>query len=229
MLKKFVAIVALMAMFIVTGCTAPVEEKAPLITADDGPEMIDTSDIKELPVEGEEVVEEGEEISDEILELEGEQITAEDTVGISDELLVTPALPAISTPVIPAVITPEIVEGTEIADEILEVDPLAMVDVDGMIIPAASAEVILAQCLTATGAKLYTASWCGHCQNQKAAFLDGLEYLDHTDCAVDEGWAPVCKDAGIEAVPTWVFADGTTKAGNTPLVDLAARAECTYS
>jgi hypothetical protein len=227
MLKKFVAIVALMAMFIVTGCTAPVEEAAPLITADDGPEMIDTSDVTEPPVEGEEVSDETleEEISDEIVgeELEGEQITAEDSVGIPDELLVTPALPAIPTPVIPAVITPEIV--IPVVDPLAPIDP---VDVDGMIIPAASAEVVLAQCLTANGAKLYTASWCGHCQNQKAAFLDGVEYIDHTECAVDDGWAKECKDAEIESVPTWVFADGTTKSGNTPLADLADRADCIY-
>lgn len=227
MLKKFVAILALMAMFIVTGCTGPVEGEEvsdETLGEEISGEILDEEITDEVVVEEEGELE-GEESPDEIVgeELEGEQITAEDEEEISNEIL--PALPAIPTPVIPAVITPEIMEkteGEEISGEILPVD------VDGIVIPAVSAEVILAQCLTANGAKLYTASWCGHCQNQKAAFLDGVEYIDHTECAVDDGWAQECKDAEIESVPTWVFADETTKSGNTPLATLADRAGCIY-
>ncbi|MBA4336441.1 hypothetical protein C0416_01530 [bacterium] len=90
------------------------------------------------------------------------------------------------------------------------------------------AEVILAKCLTASGAKLYTASWCGHCKNQKDAFGDGLEYLNNTECADEDGWAQACTDAGVKAVPTWIFGDGTTKSGNTPLATLAALNGCKY-
>jgi hypothetical protein len=91
-----------------------------------------------------------------------------------------------------------------------------------------SPEVVLAKCITESGAKLYTAVWCGHCKNQKAAFGDGLEYLDNTECAVGDGWAQECTDAGVKAVPTWIFGDGTSKSGNTPLATLADLTGCTY-
>jgi len=89
-------------------------------------------------------------------------------------------------------------------------------------------EVTLAKCLTESGAKLYTASWCGHCKNQKAAFGAGLEYLKNTECADGDGWAQACTDAGVKAVPAWIFGDGTTRSGNTPLATLAELNGCKY-
>jgi hypothetical protein len=94
--------------------------------------------------------------------------------------------------------------------------------------PTEAPEITLAKCLTENGTKLYTASWCGHCNDQKEAFEEGLEYLNNTECAVDDGWAPVCTEAEIKGVPTWVFADGTRQSGNTPLVKLASLGGCTY-
>lgn len=91
-----------------------------------------------------------------------------------------------------------------------------------------SKEVTLAKCLTEKGVKFYAAEWCGHCKKQKAAFKDGLEYLDFQECAEGEEWAQECKDADITAVPTWIFADGERKSGNTPLTTLAELAECEY-
>ncbi|MCD6110019.1 hypothetical protein J7J83_04645 [bacterium] len=91
-----------------------------------------------------------------------------------------------------------------------------------------SKEVTLAKCLTEKGAKLYTALWCGHCKKQKEAFGDGLEYLDNIDCAEEKGWSQTCKDLDIMGVPTWIFADGTRKTGETSLPDLAKKAGCTY-
>lgn len=93
---------------------------------------------------------------------------------------------------------------------------------------AQSPEVALAQCLTEKGATLYTASWCGHCQTQKAEFGEGLEYLDSVECAAFGGWSQECKDAGVKAVPTWIFGDGTEKLGNTPLKTLAELNNCDY-
>lgn len=93
---------------------------------------------------------------------------------------------------------------------------------------AQSAEIALAQCLTEKGATLYTASWCGHCQSQKAEFGEGLQYLDNVECAAFGGWSQECKDAGVEAVPTWIFGDGAEKLGNTPLETLAALNNCEY-
>ncbi len=91
-----------------------------------------------------------------------------------------------------------------------------------------SPEVALAKCITESGTKLYTASWCGHCKNQKEAFGDALQYLDNTECAEGDGWAQACTDAGVKAVPTWIFGDGTMKSGNTPLATLAELTGCTY-
>ena len=91
-----------------------------------------------------------------------------------------------------------------------------------------SAEVALAKCLTEKGATLYTASWCGHCQAQKAEFGEGLEYLNDVECAAFGGWAKECEDAGVKAVPTWIFGDGTEKLGNTPLETLAELNNCDY-
>lgn len=143
-----------------------------------------------------------------------------------------------------------VVEDPIVDDPILEEDPLLEEDPD-LTAPAVeepaveepvpeepapeeaaasseSAEVILAKCLTENGAKLYTASWCGHCQDQKEAFTDGLEYLDNTECAEGEVWAQACKDANVTSVPTWIFADGIKQSGNTPLAQLAELAGCTY-
>jgi len=128
----------------------------------------------------------------------------------------------------------DIKEGTEDAME--EVKDAVEEAADSMTTPAEeenedglSAEALLAKCLTEKGAKLYTASWCGHCKNQKAAFGDGLEYLDNTECAADNGWAEECSLAGVKAVPTWIFSDGEQKTGNTPLPTLADLSGCTYT
>jgi len=205
MLKKFVAIIALMAIFIISGCNAPVEESNPATTDDNDVNVTETTDTV---------------AADEAIgtELEGEKITDEEGEPADVVSGLTPALPEI---VAPEIVVPDVTPVTE-------VDPVAPVDTDGIAVPSASAEVILAQCLTANGVKLYTASWCGHCKNQKAAFGDGLQYLTNVECAVNDGWAQECKDAGVESVPTWVFADGYKKSGNTPLATLAELGDCVY-
>jgi hypothetical protein len=91
-----------------------------------------------------------------------------------------------------------------------------------------SAEILLAKCLTEKGTKLYTATWCGHCQNQKAAFKDGLQYLDNVECADGDTWSQACKDAEVQAVPTWIFGDGEKLSGNRPLAQIAEAAGCDY-
>ena len=91
-----------------------------------------------------------------------------------------------------------------------------------------SPEVKLAKCLTEKGVKLYTASWCGHCKHQKESFKDGLEYLNNIECAAFGGWSKECTDAGVKAVPAWIFADGSMKTGDTPLSVLAEENGCTY-
>ena len=96
-------------------------------------------------------------------------------------------------------------------------------------VPTKEDKIALAKCLNENGVKLYTASWCGHCKKQKEAFGEGLAYLNNTECAEGDGWAQACTDAGVKAVPTWIYADGTVKTGNTPLATLAKANGCTYN
>ncbi|MFC1599879.1 thioredoxin domain-containing protein [Patescibacteria group bacterium] len=122
-----------------------------------------------------------------------------------------------------------VTEDPVVEDPIIDVDVPEVEDTpEDAAADSESKEVVLAKCLTENGAKLYTASWCGHCKNQKAAFADGLEYLDHTECADGDGWAQACKDADVTSVPTWIFADGTVQEGNTALAKLAGLAGCEY-
>jgi hypothetical protein len=109
-------------------------------------------------------------------------------------------------------------EALEPADDTNEAEP-----------SAESPEVVLAKCMTEKGTKLYTATWCGHCQNQKEAFKEGLEYLDNVECAAMDGWSVACKDAGVKAVPAWVLPDGTMETGAMPLAKLASLTGCPYN
>ena len=92
-----------------------------------------------------------------------------------------------------------------------------------------SAEAKLAKCLTAKGAKLFTSSTCPHCTVQKELFKDGLQYLDNTECLAMDGWSKVCTDNAVDAVPTWIFADGQRLTGTTPLEGLATKTGCEYT
>lgn len=120
-------------------------------------------------------------------------------------------------------------EDSLMEDDSVENDEVENDDVVEAAADSDSPEVALAKCITESGAKLYTASWCGHCKNQKEAFGDALEFLDNTECAEGDGWAQACTDAGVKAVPTWIFGDGTSKSGNTPLATLAELTGCEYN
>lgn len=84
--------------------------------------------------------------------------------------------------------------------------------------------VALAKALTAQGAKLYGASWCSHCQEQKAMFGDAWKYISYVECA-DEKYpnrqTDACAAARIESYPTWIFGDGIRKEGAVPYEELA--------
>lgn len=125
---------------------------------------------------------------------------------------------------------PIIVDDPVLEEDVMEEDVMEEVEdvVEDASANSESKEIILAKCLKENGAKLYAAEWCGHCKKQKAAFGDGLEYLDFTECAEGDDWAQDCKDADITSVPTWIFADGTRQSGNTALDKLASLSGCTY-
>jgi uncharacterized membrane protein/glutaredoxin len=66
----------------------------------------------------------------------------------------------------------------------------------------------LAVHLAQSGAKMYGAYWCPHCQQQKAYFGASASRLPYVECSPDGQNAPQaseCKSMGIESYPTWVI------------------------
>jgi len=88
----------------------------------------------------------------------------------------------------------------------------------------------LAQCLTDSGAKMYGASWCPHCQAQKEAFGNSVRLIEYIECALPNGGqTQVCNAAGITSYPTWEFGDGTREVGELSLDQLAEKSSCTVN
>ncbi len=81
----------------------------------------------------------------------------------------------------------------------------------------------LAKCLSDSGAKLYGAYWCPHCQEQKDLFGDAVEYLPYVECTEE---AEACAEAGIQGYPSWILADGTVLLGGQSLDTLAQATGC---
>ncbi len=86
----------------------------------------------------------------------------------------------------------------------------------------------LAQCLTDKGFKLYGASWCSHCQEQKEMFGEAATLLPYVECSTPDGndQTEECNAAGIELYPTWGFPDGKLAPGVMTLQDLAKTSGC---
>lgn len=65
----------------------------------------------------------------------------------------------------------------------------------------------LARHLAESGAVFYGASWCDHCAEQKALFGSAAHRLPYVECSPGghrTTQAPICREAGVEAYPTWV-------------------------
>ena len=74
----------------------------------------------------------------------------------------------------------------------------------------------LARALGDSGAKMYGAFWCPHCQAQKAEFGTSKEYLPYVECAnPDRSQTQVCIDNKVESYPTWKFKEGFTITSKT--------------
>lgn len=89
-----------------------------------------------------------------------------------------------------------------------------------------------AKCLNEKGAKFYGAYWCPHCQAQKALFGKSKQYLPYIECSTADGkgQVDVCKNAGVESYPTWMFAVGSTTEilkGEQSLETLSGKTGCT--
>lgn len=84
-----------------------------------------------------------------------------------------------------------------------------------------------ARCLKDSGAKLYGATWCSHCQNQKQIFGKSLKLVPYVECAMPSGGtSPICKNAGVESYPTWIFGGGARESGVVSISDLAKKTGC---
>ncbi|MBT4334814.1 hypothetical protein HOD61_03295 [archaeon] len=81
----------------------------------------------------------------------------------------------------------------------------------------------LAQCITTNNISMAGTSWCGHCNTQKEMFGNSFQYIDFHDCVEDRQW---CINAGIEAYPAWVLADGTIILGVQSISKLTELSNC---
>ena len=89
----------------------------------------------------------------------------------------------------------------------------------GVFDPAAGPEKpylrALAEHLGGAEAKFYGASWCPHCQDQKALFEASADRLPYVECTPAGRGGPVAVDCvtnGIESYPTWII-DGRRHEG----------------
>ena len=97
----------------------------------------------------------------------------------------------------------------------------------GVPIPVTSestpATLALAEHLTATGARVYTAYWCPHCHEQKELFgRQATEKLTVIECAPDgrHSQKALCDEKKIEGYPSWEI-NGKIDSGVKPLAKLA--------
>lgn len=85
-----------------------------------------------------------------------------------------------------------------------------------------------AKCIDNSGAKFYNAFWCSYCQSQKKMFSSSSKYLPSIECSTldGQGQTEICREAGINAYPTWEFADGERLTGELALSVLAEKTAC---
>ena len=84
-------------------------------------------------------------------------------------------------------------------------------------------QIALAEHLTASGAKIYTAYWCPHCHDQKELFgRQATEKLTVIECAPDgrNSQRELCEAKKIEGYPSWEI-KGQLDSGVKPLAKLA--------
>jgi thiol-disulfide isomerase/thioredoxin len=85
-----------------------------------------------------------------------------------------------------------------------------------------------ATCLTESGARMYGAYWCSHCQDQKKEFGSSWEFVEYIECSLPNngGQTQACITAEIESYPTWEFEDDSRKQGLVSLEDLSEKSGC---
>jgi uncharacterized membrane protein/thiol-disulfide isomerase/thioredoxin len=84
----------------------------------------------------------------------------------------------------------------------------------------------LAVAVSDSGARFYGASWCPHCEEQKALFGASAARLPYVECSPGGRQGPTsraCLSAGVRTYPTWVFSDGERHVGTLTPDELAER------
>lgn len=80
-----------------------------------------------------------------------------------------------------------------------------------------------AKCLAEKKVTMYGSATCPYCQDEKRAFGASFQYVPYVECTTDP---KVCTDAGVDGVPTWIFADGKRLVGKQGLEKLSAQSGC---
>jgi hypothetical protein len=85
-----------------------------------------------------------------------------------------------------------------------------------------------AKCISDSGATMFGAYWCPHCQNQKKEFGGAWDQINYVECSLPGGQAQteICVQAKIESYPTWEFSDGSRTTGEMSFGQLAAKTGC---
>jgi len=112
-----------------------------------------------------------------------------------------------------------------INQELMQEEKQEISEVTSSVSDVSDKNAALAKCLTEKGAKMYGASWCSHCANQKKMFGDAFQYIDYVEC--DTTGQEECNSAGIEGYPTWTI-NGQKYPGETSLENLAQLSGCSY-
>jgi hypothetical protein len=86
----------------------------------------------------------------------------------------------------------------------------------------------VAQCLAEKEVKFYGAYWCNHCTNQKKMFGNDFKYITSFECDPrgQNANPEACREAGVEAYPTWTFPGQENEVGVRSIEFLAQKANC---
>ncbi len=94
--------------------------------------------------------------------------------------------------------------------------------------PQAQVSEEFAQCVGNSGAKMFGAYWCSHCQNQKAMFGQYWDEIEYIECSLPggQGQTQECIAEGISSYPTWEFASGQRISGELSPQQLSQYTGC---
>jgi hypothetical protein len=86
-----------------------------------------------------------------------------------------------------------------------------------------------AQCIGASGTKMYGLYWCTHCKEQEELFGSSFQYIPYVECGIKgqaHGEQESCKAAGVKQFPTWEFPNKERHEGVYSLPVLAEKTGC---